>query len=272
MCAAIQPAAAQLQVRIMKPRPTYLQFEPIVLELEVANEGASSVYLSGTGTRPWLRFYVKRTGGTPVATAADYDQPPVTLGPGQAARFKFNLTPHYNIRELGSYRAQAVVAVPGLGGDLMSGSVEFALVSGRTIWSQRSADPVTGHSRQYSLITHIASDRTQLYAVVEDPERGLVQMCLPLGNFMETERPECGIEQGVVWHILYRTGPISFAYVRLDQNGGLLEQKAYANVESRPRLIAVGRGYEIVGGVSAASLRGESLRSSQPPEVIRPGG
>jgi hypothetical protein len=266
------PAQGQMQLQVTRPKAPFLLYAPIELEVTINNVSAQSLVLSDVNGKSWLRFLVQRPNGIPVGAGADFLQPSLSLGAGQTVRFKFDITPHYAVRAPGTYRATALVRLPGANSDISAPAVEFSVVGGRTVWTKRAGELVTGRGRVFTLISHLSDNRAKLYAQIDSPEDNLVYTCLPLGDFMELEKPECGIEAGSIWHILYRSGTTSFAYIVLDANGRIVKEETFGKVETRPRLVLEGQHYKVVGGMTAEALKGETLRGTQPPEVIRPGG
>lgn len=277
--AAGPAAVAQLQVEIVDPQPNYLLFEPIPLKIKIANGTGRVIELKDVGDKGWLRFLVTRGGAMMVKPTKSFSQPGMVLEPGDVARFTFNLTPFYALRDPGGYNVQAVVRVPGFNADVMSRPAPFNVLRGREVWAKSLTPPGVGHPRKYSLITHLVRDerqrldRSYLYAQVESEAENLVFTCRQLGPIVQGDRIESMFDGGYGWHVLFRSGANTFAYYQFDIDGKVTEQKDLAKTQTRPRLITRGPQIELVGGLSREDFgTGDTLTGTQPPAVLTPGG
>ncbi|MEZ5404838.1 MAG: hypothetical protein R3F23_01315 [Verrucomicrobiia bacterium] len=265
-------AQSQVQLQIVRPRVNYLLYEPIVLEIVVKNESGKTLKFQEQGGQSWLRFLVKRSNGLLARQARDFSLPPLILEPGDMAKFKFDLVPYYQIREIDSYEVSAVLQSPDGEGDLISPKVVFSVIKGRAIWSEQRGMPGSNERRTFSLIANLIEDRVTLYAQIESEDNNSVLMCKPLGFLMSGQDPETEIEEGKKWHILFRTGAEQFRYFEFGVDGEMLHQEDYASIETRPRLVNVDGVFRVIGGVNAEQMRGETLSEAQPAAVTRPGG
>ncbi len=267
----VSAARAQVELKIHAPETAYLLFAPILIPVEISNLGGQPLRLETVGGKSWLRFLVMRGGQTAVMAVREFEQPPVTLEPGDTARFRFDLTPNYKIREMGTYQVQALVRMAGVAGDLVSKPVEFSVVTGEVMWSQ-IAGLREGGARKYSLISHFNGDRNEMFAQIEDQEKNVVFSCRSLGQFMSGERPDTRLEPGVGWHVILRSDPATFRYFQMDPGGGLKSQEDFTNVGSRPRLVLEGQRVVVAGGMNAKEAQGETISGTQPPELLRMDG
>lgn len=279
LLAAAPAARAQLQVEIVDPQENYLLFEPILLKIKIANGTGRVVELKDAAGQGWLRFLVTRGGAMMVKPAQGFSQPGMVLEPGDVARFTFNLTPYYRLRDPGGYSVQAVVRVPGFAGDVMSRAAQFNVLRGHEVWSKEITAPGVGQPRKYSLITHLVRDegqrldRAYLYAQVESEAENLVFACRQLGPIVQGERIESLFDAGYGWHVLFRSGANTFGYYQFDIDGKVTEKKDLAKTQTRPRLVAQGGQIELVGGLSREDFgTGDTLTGTQPPAVLTPGG
>lgn len=270
---------AQLQVEIVEPQANYLLYEPILLKIKIANGTGRVLELKDVGDKGWLRFLVTRGGAMMVKPAQGFSQPGMVLDPGDVARFTFNLTPHYGLRDPGGYTVQAVVRVPGFAADVMSRPTQFNVLRGHEVWSKEITPPGVAQPRKYSLITHLLRDERQhldrayLYAQVESEAENLVFACRQLGPIVQGDRIESLFDASYGWHVLFRSGANTFGYYQFDIGGRVTENKDMAKTQTRPRLVAKGGQIELVGGVSREDFgTGDTLTGTQPPAVLTPGG
>lgn len=280
-CAALgfaaSPAAAQLQVEIVDALPNYLLYEPILLKIRVRNGTGRIVDFEENTAQSWLRFLVMREGGLMVRPTKEFVQPRMTLEPGDEARFTFNLTPFYGLRDVGAYQVQAVVRVAGLPGDVLSRPTRFNVLRGHTVWTKEVTPPGIGSPRRFSLITHLVRDprqrldRTYIFAQVESESENLVFTCRPLGPLMQGDRIESEFDASYGWHVLFRSTGSDYVYCQFDIEGRQVERKELSKAATRPRLMSGGGTIEVVGGLSREEAAGDSLRGTQPAEVLMPG-
>lgn len=266
----ISHGKSQVQVQIDRPRVNYLLYEPVILEVMVKNQSGKTLEL-GKQDSSWLRFLVKRSNGLLARQVQEFFLPPLTLEPGDSARFKFDLMPYYGIREVDSYEVSALVEAPGSRGDFTSQKVIFSVVKGTPIWTERIGLPDTNEQRTYSLISQLVEDRVTLYAQIESEDQNTVLLCKPLGFLMSGEKPQSEIEIGNSWHVLFRSGANQFHYFNFSLEGQILKQERYASIETRPRLINQEGKWEVIGGVSAEEMRSETLSQEQPSEATHSG-
>lgn len=271
-------ARAQLQVEIVDPQANYLLYEPILLKIKISNGSGRTMELKDSGDKTWLRFLVTHGGAMMVKQEKSYSQPGMVLDPGDVARFTFNLTPYYGLRESGAYAVQAVIRVPGFSGDVISRPRQFNILRGREVWSKIVTPLGASQPRKYSLLTHMVRDEQQgidrnyLYAQVESETENLVFTCRQLGPVVQGDRIESLFDASYGWHVLFRSGANTFGYFEFDVDGRVTEKKEMAKTKVRPRLVTKGGMVELVGGMSREEFgAGDTLTGSQPPAVLTPG-
>ena len=263
------PLLAQVAVRLAVLQKGYLRWAPTHIGVEVVNLSGEPLLLHSTESKSWLRFLVRRgnlsSPGVLVRQVQPFLQPDLALEPGEIARFRFDLTPFYSIRELGAYVVQAVVSVSDVEGekDLVSEPVEISVVPGRVIWSADFGGGTIAR-RCYSLLRHVVGAEELLYALIEVPEEGLVYMCRPLGRLSLGRVPQSAVDALGNWSILFRSGPRQFDYFEFSPNAELLRYERRMQVEEPPRLVGGPGGYTLVGGVQPSQIRQETLKSTQP--------
>ncbi len=271
LCAAVS-AQAQIHLSVNKPKPSHLLYSPLVVEVRIANNTGRQLHLGDVDGQSWLRFLIKRGNGAIVRPTYNFSQPELVLEPGQGVEFGFDLTPFYNIREMGNYKLIAVVKMAGVQGDLISNSVDFSVVTGQKLWSRQQGMPGSDEVRTFSLISFFDGQDSQVFAQIESERENLVFLCLPLGNYMATSKPEAELEAGSYWHLLFRSAPGFYLYLKTDMEGKVIERRTLSSAVSIPRLMPGPNGYAVVGGTDPSQERGETLSGTQPPEFMRPGG
>ncbi len=259
---------AQISLRIVATEKGYMRWSPTLIGVEVLNVGGGPLFLQSYEGRSWLRFLVRRGNlsnpGLMVRQVQEFEQPDLALEPGETARFRFDLTPFYSIRELGPYVVQAVVRLPGAeDAEVVSDPIEISVVPGRVIWTgDFGGGTIT--KRRMSLLRHISGAEERLYAQIEAPEEGLVYLCRPIGRLTLGIAPQSAIDALGNWSILFRSGQRTFDYYEFGPNGELLQQEQLVQVTTPPRLVGGPGGYSVVGGEKPSALKEDTLRSTQP--------
>lgn len=259
---------SQIALRVVATEKGYMRWAPTLVGVEVINVGGQPLLLQSFEDKSWLRFLIRRGNlsapGVMVRQVQQFEQPSLALEPGEVARFRFDLTPFYSIRELGPYVVQAVVRLPGMDdAEVVSDPIEISVVPGRVIWSGDFGGGAIS-KRKMSLLRHISGAEERLYAQIEAPEEGLVYLCRPLGRLTLGMMPQTGIDALGNWSILFRSGPRLFDYYEFSPNGDLLQYQQLAQVTIPPRLVGGAGGYQVVGGEKPSALVGETLRGTQP--------
>lgn len=260
-------ASAQLAVRVESERDTLLLYEAIPVTVKIRNMSARTVQLQDSAEGPWLDFIVADEAGGLIAAVQRLDtSEPLLVPAGQTVGRTVNLLPLYDLRARGSYRVQALV---GYGGArVISPPLKFTIVHGRAIWRQTAgiaADDDAGMDeyRTYSLLTRRGERYDILYVGVENEPPTLVYGMLPLGKYLAMGEPEALIDREGHLHVLYRSGPRSFDYARVDPHAKILERAAYSDFMSRPRLVLSAEGKVFLQGGEQTYPRVERVMTEE---------
>ena len=262
-------SCGQVAVRVVALEKGYMRWSPTLVGVEVVNVSGEELLLRSLENKSWLRFLVRRGNlgapGMMVRQVQAFEQPDLALDPGESARFRFDLTPFYSIRELGAYVVQAVVRLQQGGEEveLVSEPVEISVVPGRVIWTADFGGGGLTRKRM-SLLRHVSGTEERLYAQIEAPDEGLVYLCRPLGRLTLGKMPEAAIDALGNWSILFRSGPRLFDYFEFSHRGELLQYERLVQVNEPPRLVGGPNGYIVEGGARPEEVRQETLRGTQP--------
>jgi hypothetical protein len=240
-------ALAQVQVTAQTERSDFLLYERVDLLVTVANVGENDLVLNNDEGRPWLSFLVSKKDSLPVHSERDSTFKPIMLKVGETKTLRVNLTPLFTFREEGDYKAAAVIDLPGEG-QIISDSVPFTVLRGRTVWTQ--ARPVDGSQRIYSLIRFSPTpDITKLYLRVEDPDQNTVLANLALGEVVAYVDPEVFFDPQGNLHVMQPIAMGTYLYTRTDPAGKVVHQGVFKTFqEIRPRLTKMDDGNVIVVG------------------------
>jgi hypothetical protein len=240
-------AHAQIQVSAQTTRNDFLLYERVDLIVTVSNAGESDLVLENDEGHPWLSFLVSKKNRLPVHPERQGTFKPVTLKVGESKTLRINLTPLFSFREVGDYTAAAVIDLPGEG-QIVSDSVPFSVLPGRTVWSETR--PVDGSQRVYSLIRFAPKpDLTDLYLRVEDPSENIVLTNLALGEVVAYVDPEVFFDPQGNLHEMHPIAMSTYLYTRADPAGNVVHQGIFKTFQTiPPRLTKIADGNVIVLG------------------------
>lgn len=240
-------APAQIAVSAQTERSNFLLYERVDLVVTVANAGESDLVLDNNEGHPWLSFLVSKRDRLPVRQERQGTFKPVTLKVGETKTLRINLTPLFSFREEGEYNAAAVIDLPGAG-QIISESVPFTVLRGRSVWSQTR--PVDGTQRVYSLIRFAPKpDLTNLYLRVEEPSENTVLANLSLGEVVAYIDPEVFFDPQGNIHVMQPIAMSTYLYTRADPSGKILHQGIFKTFQTiPPRLAKMEDGNVIVVG------------------------
>jgi hypothetical protein len=244
---------AQVQVSAQTERTDYLLYERLDLIVTLVNTSESDLILDNTEGHPWLSFLVSKENRLPVRQEREANFKPVSLKVGETKTLRVNLTPIFSFREEGNYQAAVVIDLPGEG-QILSDSVPFTVVKGRTVWTE--SRPYNGSTRVYSLIRFSPeSDRTKLYLRVEDPEENTVYTNLALGEVVAYIDPDVFFDPQGNLHVMQPISVGTYLYSRTDPDGKVLHQGIFKSTYSPglqgsipPRLTKLEDGSVTVAG------------------------
>ncbi len=237
---------AQLQIGIQLTRDQFVLFEPVPIQLTIANNTGEEIVLGTTGDSPWLSFLVYDQEHHSIRADQKISMEPVTIAALTQKTISVNLTPLYSIRDAGQYRVQAVVTWKGQ--QMISKTISFNVANAQKIWTKNR--PVDGTPRTYSLLRFSPNSNSMLLFIrIEDIEKNLVYATSPLGEFVTFIPPETMFDTDGKLHILHPKGRGSFRYSRIDENGTIEHQVDYnTSNRGRPTLTKGDEGLILVQG------------------------
>jgi hypothetical protein len=240
-------APAQISVSAQTERSDFLLYERVDLLVTVANASESNLVLGNDEGHSWLSFIVSKADRMPVHPERQSTFQPVTLKVGETKTLRVNLTPLFTFREEGDYKAAAVIDLPGAG-QVVSESVPFSVLRGRSVWSETR--PMDGTQRIYSLIRFSPSaNTTSLYLRVEEPDDNVVLANLALGEVVAYIDPDVFFDPQGNLHVLQPIAMSTYLYTRADPAGKILHQGVFKTFQQvRPRLTKLDDGSIVVSG------------------------
>ena len=138
--ASLPGATGQVTVEVLLDQKQFLRDEAVLAKVRVTNRSGQTLRLGDDAE--WLSFSVEGTEG---ARAMQISDPPVagafTLESARMATRTVNLTPHFDLSQLGRYTVTATVKVKEWAGELSSGPRPLEIVRGLKVWEQEFGVP-----------------------------------------------------------------------------------------------------------------------------------
>ena len=267
-------AEAQLQVELKLKRLQYIAYEPVVATLSITNLAGRDVDLHDEGSQPWFGFEITSREGQPIGpVSTDQRQPPLRIEAGKKVTQRINLTPLYQVHELGTYHVRAHVYFADLNKFFYSQAKVFEVTDARPIWQRTVGVPdgeLGGGARTYSLLSNRFPDHTSLYVRVEDKDSGVVYATYSLGRAIAFDEPQAEVDRANQLHILHCAAPRLWAYSRIDLNGEMLAHTSFAETKTRPRLVHLDDGNVAVRGGVMETQSAKAARETLPKLSERP--
>ena len=238
---------AQIAVSAQTQRTDFLLYERVDLLVTVVNQSESDITLDNNEGHPWLSFMVSKENRLPVHSEQQASFKAITLKVGQSKTIRVNLTPLFAFREVGNYKASAVIDLPGAD-PIVSENVPFSVLPGRVVWTE--SRPVDGLQRVYSLIRFSpVPNTTSLYLRVEDPDENEVLANLGLGEIVAYVDPDVFFDPQGNIHVMQPISMGTYLYSRADATGKVEHQGIFKTYQAiRPRLSKLDDGSVIVLG------------------------
>jgi len=260
-------AQAQISVQITMERDALMLFESIPVVANVHNFSGRTIELADDNQTSWLNFLVSDEAGatiSPVGKRLAFE--PVKIAPGRTVKITFNLLPHYDLRQRGTFIARAVVN--GDGAHALSSPIRFNIIGGREVWKQTvGLRAVAGETnedyRTYALLSRRAEHSEVLYASVQDDLHKLVYGTIPLGEAISVGNPTAMIDNASHLHVLFRSGPRSHSYAEVDPDAKVVKRAVYSDILSVPQLVAEADGTVVVRGGEQTYPRFERVMTDQ---------
>jgi hypothetical protein len=270
----VASADAQLQVELKLRRLQYIAYEPVVATLSITNLAGRDVDLHDGDGQPWVGFEITSREGQPIGPLkTEQTQPPLRIEVGKKVTQRVNLTPLYQVQDLGTYHVRAHVYFADLNKFFYSQAKVFEVTDARPIWQRTvglpEGEPGAG-PRTYSLLSNRFPDHTSLYVRVEDKDSGVVYATYSLGRAISFDEPQAEVDRSNQLHVLHCAAPRVWAYSRVNLDGELVAHTSFTQTKTRPRLVHTEDGSVAVRGGMMETQSAQTARESLPKLSERP--
>ena len=265
------PAMAQVKVEVSLDQDQFLPGESIVATARISNRSGQTLRL---GTEAdWLSFSIETGEGVLIPSIdAVPVQSPFALESSSRGSKRVEISPHFNLTQVGRYKLTATVKVKEWGQELSSLPVVFNVMEGTRLWEQDFGVPVTGkesdsppESRRYILQqANYLKKKLRLYLRVTDTAGLKVFKAVPVGTMLSFSHPEPQVDQNSNLHLLYQSWAHSFTYNVYTPSGDLIKSESYDYVGDRPHLKRDDNGNVTVTGGSRRLNPGDTAQSELP--------
>ncbi len=235
-------ARAQVDVKLEFEQDKFLSGEKAEIVVRIANFSGAPLKL---GERDdWIRFSVGNVSGVGVARKAELEPTGAfTLKAGARATLRFDLTPLFQIDQVGRYAATATVFTGPGETHVITAPAEFEIMRGVVLW-EREFGVVGGRGerRRYAIVQANYLRRARIFAVITNPEASVTYHVVPLGTVVSFNPPSMALDPKNRLHILHQYGADDFIHHRILHDGTISLRHTYVSRVGRPILGVDGTG------------------------------
>ena len=256
---ALASAQIELSCRLVNAR--VLQFEPVLVKMEISNRSFQPLRLSSSDANALLTFDVEQGPGMLVlSTETPLPAEQVTIAPGDTWKGTVNILPAYPLHSTGPYTVAARLDWNEKA--FVSGKMFLDVLPGLEI--QKVVSGVPGDSsvtRTYSLRTLSRDRKESLFLRIDDEEQEQCYGVLDLGTIVRMFTPVMSVDSIGNIHILHQAGPWQYSRHVFTPTGEPLSQETYVGeggqvqMEQKPSGQVVVKGAEVyMGGVEGEEI------------------
>ena len=235
-------ARAQVDVKLEFEQDKFLSGEKAEVLVRIANFTGAPLRLGENDD--WIRFSVGNVSGVGVSRKAEPEPTGAfTLKPGARATLRFDLTPLFQIDQVGRYTATATVFTGPGETHAVTAPAEFEIMRGVVLW-EREFGVVGGQGerRRYAIVQANYLRRARIFAVITNPEASVTHHVVPLGTVVSFNPPSMALDPKNRLHIFHQYGADDFVHHRILHDGTVSIRHTYVSRVGRPILGVDGTG------------------------------
>ncbi|HEY6227038.1 MAG TPA: hypothetical protein VI282_07955 [Verrucomicrobiae bacterium] len=252
-------ASAQVKVEVVFDGEQYIANEPLTARVRIINDSGSTLRLAETAD--WLDFAVrvKENGKEgpyvrPLRPPTHVDAFP--LESSKTATVRMDLSPCFNLTQVGEYQVVATVKVPAFSTTYASAPKTFFIVTGSRMWERPFGVPASiaapdpsglPEMRKYMLIQALSGKETKFYVRLTDAQENNIKV-IPIGSLISFSRPEPQLDKWSNLHVLYQIGSKAFVYTVINPNGLLIARETHEISDTRPTMTTTDEGRIVIRG------------------------
>jgi len=267
---ALLRAAAQVSVEVVLDQEQFLPSESLPVAVKITNRSGQRLHLGADAN--WLTFSVESTDGFVVNKSSDV---PVVgefdLESSQMGIKRVDLAPYFSLAKQGRYKLTATLRIRDWTAQVPSPTKFFDVIGGAKIWSQDFGVPVVGGQPEVRRFTleqaNYLRSQLRLYVQVSDAPEARIYKVTALGPMVSFGQPEAQVDRTSRLHVLWQTGAQSFSYAIINPAGTVVNQEAYDNFNSRPRL-TVNENGEVAEVGGTRRMKPNELPVVRPPNEL----
>ena len=233
---------AQVDVKLEFEQDKFLAGETSEVILRIANFTGAPLRLGERAD--WLRFSVENVSGAVVQRKAELDETGAfTLKTGARATLRFDLTPLFQLEQVGRYQVSATVVTGPGETHVATAPIEFEIMHGVVLWEREfGVSGIEGQRRRYAIVQANYLKRARIFAVITNPEATVTYRVIPLGTVVSFNPPSMAMDAHNRLHVLHQYGADDFLHHRIDQDGTVALRHNYIARTGRPMLGVDGTG------------------------------
>ena len=258
-------AHAQVEVVCKLHEPRVLQYEPVIVTVEVANNTLEPMNFMGPDANAVLAFDVEKSPGEFVQrTGAPLSSDVFAVKAGQTQKFSVNLISVYRMTDTGPYtiRARVEWGSKAFLSQKVFVDVDPGLEIGRLVGSVPGAQ---GQTRTYMLRTLTRNRGERVFLRIDDEEGGRCYGVLDLGGIVRLFKPVMQVDQFGNIHVLHQSGPDQFTHSVFTADGNPVSQEQYTSGGTQIRLGKEPSGQVSVEGAKTVPAPGTPAKTEPDP-------
>lgn len=257
-------ALAQIELSCRLVNGRVLQFEPLLVKMEISNRSFQPLRLSSPDANALLTFDVEQGPGMLVlSTETPLPAEQVTIAPGATWKGTVNILPAYPLRRTGPYTVAARLDWNEKA--FVSGKMFLDVLPGLEIQKVVSGIPGDNSAtRTYSLRTLSRDRKERLFLRIDDEDQNQCFGVLDLGTIVRMFVPVMNVDSIGNIHVLHQVGPWQYSRHVFTPSGEPLSQETYVGEGGQVQMEQKPSGQVVVKGAEVYTGEGEGDEVPEP--------
>jgi hypothetical protein len=220
---------AQLEVGCRTKAAVFLQFEPVVVQLDVANNTSRDLVIGGKEANAFLTCEIRNARNERIEPHKRPMQV-ITISAREHFSEEINISPYYDLRDIDSYTLR--MRVEFLDRYFYSKNCYFDVRKGEELLSIVSE--YDGTFRTYSLEAVVRDRQEKLFLRIEDDATcyGVIE----LGKIIKLYKPTLMADYDGNVHALFHSGPSEYTEVTVSGDGEIIKRSVRGTQIGMPEM------------------------------------